>query len=114
MIRVGINGYGTIGRRVADAIRKQKDMQLTGVSAAHPHYKYGVAREKGIDLYAVDMKSLEAFNAAGYSLKGTLHDLLQRVDIIVDGAPDGMGPTNKVIYQQANVKAVFQGVKSTS
>jgi len=109
MIRVGINGYGTIGRRVADAVRKQKDMQLIGVSAAHPHYKYGVAREKGIDLYAVDMKSLEAFNAAGYSLKGTLHDLLQRVDIIVDGAPDDMGPTNKVIYQQANVKAIFQG-----
>jgi len=109
MIRVGINGYGTIGRRVADAVRKQKDMELVGVSAAHPHYKYAVARDKGIDLYALDMKSLEAFNGAGYTTRGTLHDLLQRVDIVVDGAPDDMGPTNKQIYQQAKVKAIFQG-----
>jgi len=109
MIKVGINGYGTIGRRVADAVRKQKDMELVGVSAAHPHYKYAVAREKGIDLYALDMKSLEAFNAAGYTSKGTLHDLLQRVDVVVDGAPDDNGPTNKAIYQQAKVKAIFQG-----
>ena len=109
MIRVGVNGYGTIGRRVADAVRKQTDMELVGVTAAHPHYKYGVARDKGIDLYALDMKSLEAFNSAGYTLRGTLHDLLQRVDIVVDGAPDDLGPTNKAIYKQAKVRAIFQG-----
>ena len=109
MIRVGVNGYGTIGRRVADAVRKQKDMELVGVTAAHPHYKYSVAREKGIDLYALDMKSLEAFNGAGYALRGTLNDLLQRVDVVVDGAPDDMGPANKAIYQPAKVKAIFQG-----
>jgi len=109
MIRVGVNGYGTIGRRVADAVRKQKDMQLVGVTAAHPHYKYGVARDKGIDLYALDMKSLEAFNGAGYTVRGTLNDLLQRVDVVVDGAPDDTGPTNKAIYQQAKVRAIFQG-----
>ena len=109
MIRVGVNGYGTIGRRVADAVKKQKDMELVGVTAAHPHYKYAVARDKGIDLYALDMKSLEAFNGAGYAMKGTLNDLLQRVDVVVDGAPDDMGPTNKGIYQGAKVKAIFQG-----
>ncbi|MDG6982791.1 MAG: type II glyceraldehyde-3-phosphate dehydrogenase [Nitrososphaerota archaeon] len=109
MIRVGVNGYGTIGRRVADAVRKQKDMELVGVTAAHPHYKYSVASEKGIPLYALDMKSLEAFNGAGYSLKGTLNDLLQRVDVIVDGAPDDSGPVNKAAYQAAGVKAIFQG-----
>ena len=108
-IKVGINGYGTIGRRVADAVRKQEDMELVGVSAAHPHYKYSVARDKGIDLYALDMKSLEAFNGAGYALRGTVNDLLQRVDVVVDGAPDDMGPTNKSIYQSAKVKAIFQG-----
>lgn len=109
MIRVGVNGYGTIGRRVADAVRKQKDMELVGVTAAHPHYKYALANEKGIPIYALDMKSLEAFNGAGYSLKGTLNDLLQRVDVIVDGAPEDSGPVNKSAYQGAGVKAVFQG-----
>ena len=109
MIKVGVNGYGTIGRRVADAVRKQKDMELVGVTAAHPHYKYSLATEKGIALYALDMKSLEAFNGAGYTVKGTLNDLLQRVDIVVDAAPDDKGAANKAIYQQAGMKAIFQG-----
>lgn len=109
MIKVGINGYGTIGRRVADAVRKQKDMELVGVTAAHPHYKYALANEKGIPLYALDMKSLEAFNGSGYAMKGTLNDLLQRVDVVVDGAPEDSGPTNKAAYQTAGVKAIFQG-----
>ena len=109
VIRVGINGYGTIGRRVADAVRKQKDMELVGVTAAHPHYKYSLADEMGIPLYALDMKSLEAFNAAGFTLKGTLNDLLHRVDVVVDGAPEDNGPANKAAYQQAGVKAIFQG-----
>ncbi|MDG7003649.1 MAG: type II glyceraldehyde-3-phosphate dehydrogenase [Nitrososphaerota archaeon] len=109
MIRVGVNGYGTIGRRVADAVRKQKDMELVGVTAGHPHYKYAVADGKGIPIYALDMKSLEAFNKEGYSLRGTLNDLLQRVDVVVDGAPEDIGAANKAAYSQAGVKAVFQG-----
>jgi len=109
MIKVGVNGYGTIGRRVADAVRKQKDMELVGVTAVHPHYKYAMARDKGIDLYALDMKSLEAFNAAKYTLKGTLNDLLQRVDVIVDAGPDDTGPANLNLYTQAKVRSIFQG-----
>jgi glyceraldehyde-3-phosphate dehydrogenase (NAD(P)+) (phosphorylating) len=109
MIKVGVNGYGTIGRRVADAVRKQKDMELVGVTAAHPHYKYAVASEKGIPLYALDLKTLEAFNAAGYTMKGTLNDLLHRVDVVVDGAPEDNGAVNKKAYNLAGVKAIFQG-----
>jgi len=109
MIKVGVNGYGTIGRRVADAVKKQKDMELVGVTAVHPHYKYGVAKDKGIDLYALDMKSLEAFNSTGYTLKGTLNDLLHRVDVVVDAGPDDTGPANLNIYSQAKVKSIFNG-----
>jgi glyceraldehyde-3-phosphate dehydrogenase (NAD(P)) len=32
MIRVGVNGYGTIGKRVADAGAAQPDMELAGVA----------------------------------------------------------------------------------
>jgi glyceraldehyde-3-phosphate dehydrogenase (NAD(P)) len=109
MIRVGVNGYGTIGRRVADAVGKQKDMELVGVTKAHPDYKSKIAEEKGIAIYGVDMKSVEAFRAAGYSVKGTLNDLLQRVDVIVDAAPEDTGPAHMPIYRQAGVKAIFQG-----
>jgi glyceraldehyde-3-phosphate dehydrogenase (NAD(P)) len=109
MIRVGVNGYGTIGRRVADAVKRQGDMELAGVTKTRPDYKSQMAEKKGIPLYAVDMKSLEAFRAAGANVKGTLNDLLQRVDVIVDAAPEDTGPLNKPIYQQAGVKAIYQG-----
>lgn len=31
-IKVAVNGYGVIGKRVADAVRAQEDMALVGVS----------------------------------------------------------------------------------
>ncbi len=109
MIRVGVNGYGTIGRRVADAVKKQGDMELAGVTKTKPDYKSMVAEKKGIPVYAVDMKSLEAFRAAGASVRGTLNDLLQRVDVMVDAAPEDTGAAYKPVYQQASVKTIFQG-----
>ena len=109
MIRVGINGYGTIGRRVADAVLKQKDMQLVGITKTKPDYKSELAKDKGIAIYAVDSASLETFSSKGYNVKGTLSDLLKNVDVIVDAAPEDTGPVNKTIYQQAHVKAIYQG-----
>jgi glyceraldehyde-3-phosphate dehydrogenase (NAD(P)) len=109
MIKVGVNGYGTIGRRVADAVAKQKDMELIGVTKVKPDYRARLAVNKGIALYAVDMKSMESLKAAGYSIKGTANDLLQRVDVVVDAAPDDIGAENKKLYTQAGVKAIFQG-----
>ena len=61
MIRVGVNGFGTIGRRVADAVLKQEDMELVGVTKTRPDYKSQAAIEKGIAMYAVNEKSLAAF-----------------------------------------------------
>jgi glyceraldehyde-3-phosphate dehydrogenase (NAD(P)) len=31
-VRVAVNGYGVIGKRVADAVRAQEDMTLVGVA----------------------------------------------------------------------------------
>ena len=31
-IRVAVNGYGVIGKRVADAVTLQDDMQLAGIA----------------------------------------------------------------------------------
>jgi glyceraldehyde-3-phosphate dehydrogenase (NAD(P)) len=109
VIKVGVNGYGTIGRRVADAVLLQKDMELVGVTKAHPDYKSKVAGDKGISIYGVDMKAVEALKSAGQPVRGTLNDLLQRVDVVVDAAPEDTGPANLPIYKQAGVKAVFQG-----
>ena len=39
MIKIGVFGYGTIGKRVADAVILQDDMELVGVTANKYNYK---------------------------------------------------------------------------
>ncbi len=34
--QIGVNGYGTIGKRVADAIRLQDEMELVDVAEVRP------------------------------------------------------------------------------
>ena len=48
MVKVSVNGFGTIGKRVADAISKQRDMTLVGVSKTTPDYFSRMAQEFGL------------------------------------------------------------------
>ena len=50
MYKVGVVGYGTIGKRVADAVLKQKDMELIGVTGNSYNYKMEIANAKGIKI----------------------------------------------------------------
>ncbi len=55
MIRVAVNGYGTIGQRVADAIAVDDDMEVVGVSKTHPSSEAFGAAEQNYPLYIADM-----------------------------------------------------------
>ena len=50
MIKVAVNGYGTIGKRVADAILLQKDMELVGVTGHSYNYRLKLAPAKRIQI----------------------------------------------------------------
>ena len=51
VVKVAINGYGTIGKRVADAIDAQDDMEIIGVTKTRPSFGCDLAVRKGISLY---------------------------------------------------------------
>ncbi len=89
-IRVGVNGYGTIGKRVASAVAAQEDMELVGVTKTRPNFEALSALRKGYDLYVPD-ESVEAFGKAGVKIAGTLKDMLSKVDIVVDCTPGNVG-----------------------
>ncbi|MEM0140724.1 MAG: type II glyceraldehyde-3-phosphate dehydrogenase [Thermoplasmatales archaeon] len=108
MLKVGINAYGTIGKRVADAISKQSDMKISGVVKAHPNYMSHVA-SKRFKLYVPDRDALKAFEEAGIAAQGTIDDLIEESDLIVDATPEGEGEKYKAIYEKARKKALFQG-----
>jgi glyceraldehyde-3-phosphate dehydrogenase (NAD(P)) len=107
-IRVGVNGFGTIGKRVATAVSAQDDMELVGVTKTRPSFEAVSAVNKGYGLY-VPADNVKAFKDAGIEVKGTIDDLLKSVDIIVDCTPGNVGEEYKAKYQAAGVKAIFQG-----
>jgi len=59
--KVAINGYGTIGKRVADAVAVQDDMEIIGVVKTRPSFEARMALEKGFALYAATKENIDDF-----------------------------------------------------
>ncbi len=108
MINVCINGYGTIGKRVADVAKQHKKINLIGVSKYSPDQDARLAVVNGMNVF-VPKESAAAFEAKGIEVSGTVDELLDRADTIIDASPDGSGEKNKQIYIQRKKKAIFQG-----
>jgi glyceraldehyde-3-phosphate dehydrogenase (NAD(P)) len=114
MIRVAVNGYGVIGKRVADAVLQQPDMELVGVGDVISDYRVKAAVVHGIPVYAALAERANGMREAGIPIAGTLDDLLAGVDVVVDCTPKGIGARNLERYRAAGVKSVFQGGEAHS
>ena len=108
-IRVGVNGYGVIGKRVADAVTAQDDMELVGISDVVSDYRIATAVSRGIPVHASTAAGAAAMRSAQLPVAGELHQLLGAVDVIVDCTPARSGATNLEHYRAHGVRAVFQG-----
>ncbi len=121
-IKVGIAGYGTIGQRLADGVAMQGDMELVGIADLAPTLSLRALGEKkmlgvnGIpyNLYLVEGADKAAFDALGIPVAGSFEDLLDKVDVMLDSAPAGIGAKNKELYEKHGVKAIFQGGEKNS
>lgn len=109
MIQVGVNGYGTIGKRVADAVAAQPDMELAGVAKTRPNFEAEAAVRKGYPLYAAIPEKSDRFHEAGVDLAGEMDDLVVRSDVVVDTTPSGIGAENRELYERYDTPAIFQG-----
>ncbi|HTT25637.1 MAG TPA: type II glyceraldehyde-3-phosphate dehydrogenase [Thermoplasmata archaeon] len=108
-LRVGVNGYGTIGKRVADAVSRQPDMTLVGIAKTRPSFEATNAVRLGQRLFIAGTGKESEFEAAHLPVAGTIQDLLKQVDVIVDCTPEGVGRENARVYKEAGVRAIFQG-----
>ncbi len=109
MIKVAVNGYGTIGKRVADAVAAQPDMEVVGVSKTKPSAEAYIANKRGYPLYIADIQNKPAFDRVGIKVAGDVEEMLKHADVVVDATPGGVGAKNKAVYQLFNVKAIWQG-----
>lgn len=108
-VRVAVNGYGVIGKRVTDAVALQEDMEVAGVADVVSDYRIRVAVERGYGVYASVPERRAEMEAAGIPVSGTLDDLLRDADVVVDCAPKKVATSNKQRYQAAGMRAIFQG-----
>jgi len=108
-IRVAVNGYGVIGKRLADAVVAQDDMELVGIADIVSNWHIKVAVQKGYAIYSSTAQSSEGMRAAGIPVAGGLDDLLRHTDVVLDATPKKVASGNLEIYRKAGIKSIFQG-----
>ena len=108
-IRVALNGYGVIGKRVADAVAAQDDMQLVGVADVTADWRLHIAQKKGFSVFASREDRAEPMRQAGLDVKGLLDDLLDSADIVVDCTPKRIAGENAGHYRERKKRFIVQG-----
>src|SRR3989337_2281568 len=108
-VRVLVNGYGVIGKRIADAVAVQDDMELVGVADVVCDWRIMVAVEKGYPIFASSAESSAQMRAGGIPLAGNLDDALGTIDVVADATPKKIASANFEKYKAFGVKAIYQG-----
>jgi glyceraldehyde-3-phosphate dehydrogenase (NAD(P)) len=108
-VRVAVNGYGVIGKRVAEAVAAQDDMVLAGVSDVVMDWRPRVATQKGYRLFGATAEHASAMRAAGIEIAGTLEELLDQVEVVVDCTPKRVAAKNVELYRRRGIKFILQG-----
>lgn len=110
MKKVFVNGYGSIGNRVAQFIKDDPEIKVIGVGKFSADDKVNDAISRGFDVY-VPEKSMNDFNK--YKIKGSIESALDNCDIVIDAAPGGVGYKNKKqLYEPRGIMAIYQGGES--
>lgn len=109
MKKIAVIGYGVIGKRVADAIALQDDMELTGVCDIISDWRIQNAVRKEYDIYAATEEAADKMKSEGISVKGSMQELLKKIDLVVDCTPKNIAAKNVEIYKTKGIKFIVQG-----
>lgn len=109
MKKIAVVGYGVIGKRVADAIDKQDDMELTGICDVISDWRIQNAVRKNYDIYAASPEAEIDMEASGIEVKGGMAELLSKVDLVVDCTPKKVAAKNVEQYKEKGIKFIVQG-----
>ena len=107
MKKVFVNGYGSIGSRIAKFIKGDSDIVVVGIGKHSPDEKVLHAINDGFSVYVPGDK---IDNFRDYDVSGSIESILDDCDLVIDASPGGKGFLNKKnIYEPKGIKAIFQG-----
>ncbi len=109
LVKVFINGYGNIGRRLATALAADKEIQFVGVAKYTIDEKVKEALDNRYSVF-VPENMVSAFREKGYNVTGPVKEAVTAADLVVDAAKEGGGFENKKsMYEPMKKAAIFQG-----
>ena len=107
MKNVFVNGYGSIGSRIAEFIKDDSEINVMGVGKDSPDEKVDLAIKNGFSVYA-PQKKIDDFK--NYNISGSIESILSDCDLVIDASPEGHGFVNKKnLYEPNNIMAIYQG-----
>ena len=107
MKNVFVNGYGSIGSRIAEFIKDDSEINVIGVGKHSPDEKVDLAIKNGFSVY-VPQKKIDDFK--NYNVSGSIESILSECDLVIDASPEGNGFVNKKnLYEPNNIMAIYQG-----
>ena len=108
-VRVAVNGYGVIGKRVARAVAQQNEMEVARVADINADWRSRMVTQNGFRLYGAASEHTAEMNTAGFDVAGTLDDLLAAADVVVDCTPKHVAARNVETYRLKGIKFIVQG-----
>ena len=109
MKKVFVNGYGSIGSRIAKFIKDDSDIVVIGIGKHSPDEKVQYAIDDGFSVYVPEDKS---DNFKDYNISGSIESVLDDCDLVIDASPGGNGFINKKIStNQRILRLFFRAVK---
>ena len=112
MKRVFVNGYGSIGSRLAQFLGDDKEIEVVGVGKNSPDEKVSDAVSRGFKVF-VPKNKIDDFK--NFRISGTIEEALSNCDLVIDASPGGVGYQNKKrLYEPAKIRAIFQGGEKIS
>ncbi len=107
MTRVGVLGAGVIGKRLAAVLTQDRDVTLAGIAIRGPAI-FALARPD-LPYFAADPDAIPGLEKAGISVRGSLDDLLDACDAIVDCGPSGTAGSRAALYRAHERRRIFCG-----
>jgi len=110
--KVFVNGYGSIGSRIAQFIQDDPEIEVLEIGKHSPDYKVGDAVANGFSVFVPKSKE-DDFKE--FDIAGNIETILDECDLIIDASPGGHGFKNKInLYEPKNLMAVYQGGESVT
>lgn len=105
-IKVFVNGYGNIGRRLASALSKDNEIGLLGIAKYTIDERILKDLKNKFGIYVPENLVHKYKN----SITGTVREAVSECDLVLDAAKEGEGYSNKIkLYEPMRKPAIFQG-----